>query len=195
MKRRPLLMLFVLLVAGVGLFVWKSSRAAPDKIFMLADGSQLTFLAFTAGTNHSHCFGNPLQRVAAGIPGRLGEILSGGTLIKYPVSSSTNLVFWFSIRKNPSLASFNTVQPLANGRARALFRFRFKDDKGDDLPGSVFRSERQFRSGNVGMFTYSTNLPPASPTIRLKLTTWRGPADEEESTEFIAPNPRYRQQP
>ena len=45
------------------------------------------------------------------------------------------------------------------------------------------------------MFTYSTNLPPASPTIRLELTTWPGPADEEESTEFVVPNPLYRKQP
>src|SRR6266511_2341436 len=111
MKRRPLLILIILLVAGAGLFVWKSSRAARAETFLLADGSQLTFRGITVGTNHSHCFGNVFQRMAARIPGRIGEILSGNTLRKAPGSPSTNMVFWFLVRKNPSLLQYVHTPP------------------------------------------------------------------------------------
>src|SRR5687767_8565790 len=100
MKRRTLLFLFSLLVVGVGAFVWKSSREAPARTFLLADGSQLTFRGITIGTNHSHCLGNPLQRMAARIPGRLGEILHGRTVIKARASASESVVFWFLLRTN-----------------------------------------------------------------------------------------------
>jgi hypothetical protein len=181
MKRRPLLFLLFLLVAGVGLFVWKSLRDAGANTFLLADGSQLTFRGITAGTNHSYICGNPLQRLGAWIPGRLGEMLSGGELAMSQGYYSTNLIVWFCIRKNPSMVQFSYVIPGPNGRAKALFRYQLVDDLGHELPDL--------------MSTYSANFPPASPTVRFKLTIWRGPADEEESTEFIAPNPLYRKKP
>jgi hypothetical protein len=158
MKRRPLLILSFLLVAGVGLFVWNASRDALARTFLLADGSHLRFRALTAGTNYSGCCGNPFQRLAARIPGRLGEMLSGGDCI----------------RKNPSLPQFSYVISRPNGRAKALFRYQLVDDQGHELPDVMLGSD---------------------PTLRLKLTIWRGPADEEEPTEFIVPNPFYQKEP
>jgi hypothetical protein len=195
MKRRPLLILLFVLVAGGGLFVWNATRDTQARTFLLADGSQLTFRAITVGTNHSYCFGNVFQRVAARIPGKLGDKLHGKTVVKAPGWRGTNVVFWFYVRKNPVLTSFVNIHQMPDGEERELFWMQPAFPKVDRSLRTTFSGRLRLPSGDLSEYCQVTNLPHTLPIVRLKLTIWRGPADEEESVEFTAPNPFYRKEP
>ena len=195
MKSRPLLIVLFVLVVGVGFFVWRSSRDAQTDTFTLADGSVLEFRGITVGSNHSYCFGNAFQRMAARIPGKLGDKLHANTVVKLTQSQKPPMVSWFVIRRSPGLAEFRLVQPRPDGRANALFRFELRDDRGSELSRLSSYIHHQLPSGDLAMMVLITNLPPTLPTIRLKLNIWRGPEDQHESAEFTAPNPLYRKQP
>jgi len=195
MKRRLLLILFVLLVAGGGLFVWNASRDARADTFALADGSVLEFHGFTSGTNHSYCFGNPLQRMAARIPGKLGEMLHGKTVVKAPASASESAVFWFLIRTNSASAKFDMIRPLQDGGRKAMLRCKWQDDGGNDFGGSTRITLKQLPSGDLATYFSSYGVDLNSPTVHLKLSIWCGPGDKMIGAEFVAPNPLYRKQP
>jgi hypothetical protein len=195
MKRRPLLILLVLLVVGGGLFVWKSSRDAKTETFVMLDGTQITFQAVTVGTNQSYCFGNIFQRLAARIPGRLGDILNGGTVYRFPTDSPNDVIFWFRHREDSSRTNFNLIPPTSGASSMMYYRIKLKDDQGNELRGSTCRSVGQFPSGDFALFVLSTNVPTSSRTVRVRLEAWHGPSDWRESGEFTAPNPLYRKQP
>ena len=195
MKRRSLLILSFLLVAGVGLFISDALHHRHSRTFPLSDGSQLTFRAITVGTNHSYCFGNVFQRIAARIPGNLFDKLLGNTVVNGPAYSATQVVFWFHVRKNPALASFDNIRVLPNGAAFSLYRMEPLDAAGNRLQKHQNGVEATFRSGDLGVGRAVTNLPPSLSTIRLKLSIWRGPADEHDFAEVTAPNPLYQKKP
>jgi hypothetical protein len=177
------------------LVVWNASPGTQARTFLLADGSQLTFRGITVGTNHSYCFGNPFQHVAARIPGRLGEEWSGRTSVTAWSAPSNNVVFWFRVRKGSDSDSVETSRGIHDGSGNALYRFTFKDDGGKDVLNTEFYEGRNTRSGDGVMFVFCPKLSRASRTVRLKLTILRGPEDQEESAEFTASSPLYRKQP
>jgi len=194
MKRRPLLILLFLLVAGGGLFVWNASHDAQAESFVMVDGSRITFQAVTVGTNHSYCFGNVFQRLAARIPGRLGEITHGGTVFRFPTGSPTDVILWFRQREDSSRTNDNLVSPTSGTRSKVYCRIKLKDDQGNGLSGGNGRSVGPFHSGDFAMFVFSTNVPPNSRMIRVRLESWYGTNDWRISGEFVVPNPLYRKQ-
>jgi hypothetical protein len=193
MKRQSLLILLFLLVAGAGLFVWNVRHNTDARTFRLADGSQLTFRAVTVGTNHTYCFGNVFQRIAARIPGKLFDKLLGDTVVNAPAYSATHVVFWFHVRKHPDLASFDYIQLLPNGAASTLYRIQPLDAAGNRLQTGLSGARAIFGSGDLGEGWAVTNLPPTLPTIRLKLSIWRGPEHEHDFAELTTPNPLYKE--
>jgi hypothetical protein len=195
MKRWSLLILLFLLVAGVGLFLSDALHRRHSRTFRLADGSELTFRATTVGTNHSYCFGNVFQRIAARIPGHLFDKLVGNTVVNAPSYSATHVVFWFDVKKNPALASFDNIRRLPNGAAFSLYWMQPLDMMGNTLQKHGWGVQATFGSGDLGVGCLVTNLPPTLSTIRLKLRIWRGPADEHDFAEITAPNPLYQKKP
>jgi hypothetical protein len=195
MKRRPLVILLFLVLAGVGLVVWNASRDTRANTFLLADGSELIFRGVTVGTNHSRCLGNLFQRMTAWIPGQIGDAIHGKTVVKASASSSTRAVFWFLLRKNPTMSGFALNQPAPVGGEKALLRYQWEDEEGNDFGGSSFITWQQLPSGDLVTYFYSYGVDLNSPTIHLKLSTLCGPTDKWIATEFTAPNPHYRKQP
>jgi hypothetical protein len=194
-KRRPLLILLFVFVAGVGLFVWRSARDARAESFVMLDGSRIAFQAVTVGTNQSHCFGNVFQRMAARIPGRLGEIMHGGTVFRFPTGSPTDVILWFREREDSSLTNFSLGIPASGSSSPGRRRIKLKDDQGNGLHGGNCRSVGPFHSGDIVLFVFSTNVPPSSRTIHVQLESWRGSKDWRVNGEFVVPNPLYRKQP
>ena len=175
--------------------MWNATRDAQSESFVMLDGSRITFQAVTVGTNQSYCFGNVFQRLAARIPGRLGEIMHGGTVFRFPTGSPTDVIFWFRERDDSSHTNFSLGIPALGSNSRGHRRIKLKDDQGNGLYGDNCRSVGPFHSGDTALFVFSTNVPPSSRTIHVRLESRHGPKDWRVNGEFVVPNPLYRKQP
>ena len=195
MKRQRLLLLLPA-AALIGLLLWLALRDPQGQARVLADGSKIIFLGVTVGTNHSRSYGSVWQRMIARLPGSLRDKFADTTLIQASHSGQTNVAFWFRVQKNPALKEFVHIQPTTNGGARALFRFRFKDELGQNLtnPGYILR--HQLPSADYAYVAWATNFPSTSREVHLWLSRLPLPQEEREpADEFRTPNPMYRDKP
>ncbi len=141
MKHRRLLILFALATAGVAVLVWAFSSRVEGTTFRLTNGERVTFRAVTVGSNTTYCFGNVLQRVAAHIPGQLGDKLSGGTRAETWHYSDSNVVFWF----------------LCEGGNRVWQRIRYRvvDEHGVESDPYFDINEAYSDGGTVGCYLHA----------------------------------------
>ncbi len=68
-KRRNFIVLFVALLVTVVVITLIFFNDPSSRTFTLSNGDTLIFRGLSVGTNHNHCFGNLLQRMAARLPG------------------------------------------------------------------------------------------------------------------------------
>lgn len=181
MKRRCLLIALLLIAAGVTALVWMSSSKVEGTTVKLTNGERLTFCAIGVGTNTTYCYGNILQRMAAHIPGSLGDRLSGGTCAESWHYNNSNIVLWF----------------LCEGSVKTFDRLRFRvvDDLGVESEPYFDVNQAYSDGGTVGYYLHAGILPRRSRLIRLRVFE----TDDWDKAlllgELRIPNPLYRKFP
>jgi hypothetical protein len=96
MKARKLLWLVALVAAGGVAFLALLGPSSPTQVVTLSDGTRLTVLRVTLSRHPTFCVGNPLQKIGASLPGKVGEKLSGGTRFVAGHFTSPVLAIWFT---------------------------------------------------------------------------------------------------
>jgi hypothetical protein len=181
MKRARLLTLLLLGVAGIGALMWTFSSHVEGTTLKLSTYERLTFCAVNVGSNTTHCFGNILQRMAARIPGQLGDKLSGGSRAESWHYSNSNMVFWFLCEGGAG--TFNRVH------------FRVVDEQGIESDPSFDRNQAYSDSGTEGYYVHAGILPRRSRAIRLRVLEDGKLGELMLVGEYRIPNPLYRKYP
>ena len=166
MRRR---LLFLALGIGallfVGVLAWHFFYSPPALTKTLTDGSTVTFLKITTGTNHTHLTGTILQRTAA-------RFLSDAWLRKLKITrargqlnfrafamSNSNHVFWVNL-SGPSF-----IQPMPGGNF--IYNVTVGDDAGGEMKNQSLSTYRT-PDGQLCAFAISI-LPTGSPRLRVRV--------------------------
>ena len=181
MKRRRLLIALLLIAAGITVLAWMLSSKVERTTLKLTNGERLTFCAIGVGTNTTYCYGNILQRMAAHIPGSLGDRLSGGTRAESWHYSDSNIVLWFLCEGGVGV--FHRIQ------------FRVVDEQGIESDPYFDRNSAYSDGDTVGYFVHAGILPRRSPRIRLRISEADKWGEPLPVGELHIPNPLYGKYP
>ncbi len=181
MTRARFYLLLLVVSIGLGALLWTLSSDVRGTTFRLNNGDQLTFLGSSVGTNGSYCYGNPFQRIAAKLPGGLGNAWSGGTLANSEDRRVTNIVFWFHYR----------------GKEEPFFRLGFQavDDQAVVTNPGFTGGSHPLGRGEMGVYFDEGILPRRSKTILLRIYDRKDWTDFRLVGELRIPNPRAGQYP
>lgn len=155
-KRGLLLVVLLLLVAGTGLLFWSVTSPVRGTAFVLANGEQIIFRDLSVGSNSTHCYGNIFQRMAARIPGPIGDKLSGDTRAEAWTYKDTDVAFWFLYR--------GAKRPISS------LNIRLSDDDGFEASPFFETREFQLKEGETGLYLNAGILPRRSRTMTLHLS-------------------------
>jgi hypothetical protein len=137
------------LILALGISLWGSR----GRRWKLADGSELTLLSVTVGTNLVEYTGNRFQRWAARLSAPIGAQF-GGKVIRYPNGGETNVAFAFHYRGKREV----------NNQS---FLFKVRDDDGVEASPRFDIRTRPTAAAEASLFCVSRRLPPASKEIVL----------------------------
>lgn len=176
-KRKRLLIALLLATGTIAALVLIFSSKVEGTTLRLTNGERLTFCTVTVGSKTTYCYGNVFQRMAARIPGQLGDKLSGGTRAESWHYSDSNMVFWF--RCEGGVGVFDRI------------RFRVVDEQGIESDPYFDNNHVYSDSSTVICYLHAGILPRRSRHIRLRISEadkWDVPLPIGE---FRIPNPLY----
>jgi hypothetical protein len=147
-------LIFLLVAVGVGALARKLSTPIEGTRFTLANGDQLVFRATTFGSNTTHCYGNIFQRLAAGLPGRIGKTITGDTMAEAWSRRHSDFVAWFTFR--------GTGDPMD-------LQFRITDDHGLDAAPDFEERSFWLSAGETGFLLQGGALPRRARNFKLRV--------------------------